>query len=629
MISITEEFTLDFDDDGIDDDDSPEGVQPVESLVLERYALDRYRLSLHELLAITRNPEGLVKALKDQRNARRFDKLHLGSMVARFKGHPSLALRNLEIQALNEFKQFDEARALALDVIKTSEPEIDKNPEARQAWIDAHGHLGRTCKQQYVDWAKDNPNQPLGEAQHKHLLEAMSAYGAPFRRFGEACLWHGINVVALLARGREDGVPLPATPDHAALATEIIASVDARAAKLVQLSKAGAKLDDAQKSDKAYLEGERAWDIATSAEAHVAIGKFGKARRLYAEFLTASTATARETKSFEAFSLESAFRQLDEVWRLGSKKSSPQAKGLLTSVKLAMARAPGTQVTFNREEAAHLVANPLESASDDLLEAQSSAFEAVHDGYSVLPAVTWHERFREVMCAIARIDLNRRGVDGKRPPRGSGFLIDGGELRDSWKGLTLFITNAHVVYPEPDKFGGQVRPIKPESAIVTFTVAEPDNEYRIKRVLWQSRHHDVVICELDRATAIKPLTGIELDLPAADEAFEITVVGHPGGREMSFAPSNLKLHRHDGPDAEKSGRPVLLHYRASTEPGNSGSPAFNWRTMRLIGVHHAGRGSVLEYRSSQGKVQRIDRGAADINEAIAICSIRQALGRAK
>jgi V8-like Glu-specific endopeptidase len=43
-----------------------------------------------------------------------------------------------------------------------------------------------------------------------------------------------------------------------------------------------------------------------------------------------------------------------------------------------------------------------------------------------------------------------------------------------------------------------------------------------------------------------------------------------------------------GPRTSLTDRPVYLHYKTPTEPGNSGSPVFETNDWTLVGLHRAG-----------------------------------------
>ena len=161
-------------------------------------------------------------------------------------------------------------------------------------------------------------------------------------------------------------------------------------------------------------------------------------------------------------------------------------------------------------------------------------------------------------------------------------------------------------------------------------MGDPGTDYKVSRVLWQSdrTQHDITICELTPTPQIEPLDEMEEVLPDLEsgESMEVTVIGHPSGRVLSFSPSNLQVEYHDGPDQLGLGRPVRIHYKSSTEPGSSGSPALDWRTMTLVGVHHAGVGRRYEYLPPKnGRFIRRELGKKEVNEAISIGSVYRAL----
>jgi V8-like Glu-specific endopeptidase len=93
-------------------------------------------------------------------------------------------------------------------------------------------------------------------------------------------------------------------------------------------------------------------------------------------------------------------------------------------------------------------------------------------------------------------------------------------------------------------------------------------------------------CELDTTvlTLDAPVGGVEAcrgttARPRRDGKQRVYVIGHPSGRELSYSIDDNVLLDYD----ER-----VLHYRAPTEHGSSGSPVFN-RDWEVLAVHHAGR----------------------------------------
>ena len=64
-----------------------------------------------------------------------------------------------------------------------------------------------------------------------------------------------------------------------------------------------------------------------------------------------------------------------------------------------------------------------------------------------------------------------------------------------------------------------------------------------------------------------------------------------------------------------------MHYRAPTEPGNSGSPVFETGNWSVIGLHHMGFDQFDGRAKLNGKP-----GTNHANEGISIKSIRRAVG---
>ena len=274
-------------------------------------------------------------------------------------------------------------------------------------------------------------------------------------------------------------------------------------------------------------------------------------------------------------------------------------------------------------------------------ERQGHSFEALHGGQLVQGPV-WLERMMARMAAIARIDHDPRySRSGARQPLGTGFLIDGGLIARPLKGRKLLVTNEHVLSAKR-RPSDRLPAIGPSEAMVEFTYGAPGEIFRVKRLLWLADRylHDVVICLLDRQPEIDAIDeaepGFLSRLEPAPESEEegyldsVTVIGHPRGRALEFPVDNLRVVRHDGPDLEGYGRPVRLLYKSPTEPGHSGSPVFDWRSLRLVGVHHAGRGRLYRYEATpSGLTPDLIEVVDGVNEAVTFESIARAILRTR
>src|SRR5687767_2256656 len=117
---------------------------------------------------------------------------------------------------------------------------------------EAQGLIGRVHKQVYV-----NAADPASRRNQMSLRKAISAYDTAYRSAPDTHLWHGINTVALSWRARRDLVTVDAAPDPVTMAREILEFIAVRAGR--------GRIDT--------------WDLATAAEASLAVGKPDDAKR--------------------------------------------------------------------------------------------------------------------------------------------------------------------------------------------------------------------------------------------------------------------------------------------------------------------------------------------------------------
>src|SRR6266481_3316741 len=135
---------------------------------------------------------------------------------------------------------------------------------------EANGLLGRIFKQLYV-----NADNPRTLRQQENIRKAVTYYYDVYCTDPGSHLWHGINVVALLARSRRDGIPMEGTEDEGALAQQILS-------KIVQGPDA---------------EGVNCWDRATLVEANVALNNLLEAANQLLYFVSDPAADAFEIAS--------------------------------------------------------------------------------------------------------------------------------------------------------------------------------------------------------------------------------------------------------------------------------------------------------------------------------------------
>jgi hypothetical protein len=170
--------------------------------------------------------------------------------------------------------------SIAINVLEAliADPQV---PPAEVA--EARGLLGRVHKQKYV-------NAP-SPTQKPALARAISEYRKVYESAPAIHLWHGINAVALKLRAERDGFD------------DVEADFDARAAAAHIL----AVIESKPEGGVAY------WDLATAAEACVALGNEDRALTWVRDYLAAPEVDAFEVGSF--------LRQLQEVWCIDEESS--------------------------------------------------------------------------------------------------------------------------------------------------------------------------------------------------------------------------------------------------------------------------------------------------------------------
>jgi len=429
---------------------------------------------------------------------------------------------------------------------------------------EASGLLGRAHKQIFLDAV--DPSSVVA----KHALrDAIEAYDDVYKRNPRSA-WHGVNLAALLHRADRLGVRAGRGVTARRVASSVIATIEAT-----------------PPHDRGV------WDLATLAEAHLAQGDWDAAEQSLREYVASPDVTS--------FEINSLLRQLTRVWDLESTGS--RGAGLVATLRAALLQLEGAQVDFAANDLSRLQAEQ---------SPQPAQLEAVLGPEGARTFAWWRTGLARAQgVAALRLHLADRV--------GTGFLVNARELGLPEDELVL-LTVAHAISAHP--IAGA---IGPEATEVVFEAANPSTVYRVSEILWESPVDLLDACVLrlsPRVSGIAPLP-LAQELPEPGQS-RVYLIGHPGGRELSFSLSDAHLIDHEGPPA---GRPQIpgvcrVHYQTHTEGGSSGSPVFNSTSWQVIAIHH---------KSQNVGMPRLNgvQGTYAAKEGIWIQSIVQAIASSK
>jgi len=430
-------------------------------------------------------------------------------------GVSSSQVRKLYAQAL-----IDSGLTAAAEMLLQS---IVQDPQSsRGEALEARGLIGRIYKQRYV-----NNNDPRSARNRGNLEHALNDYLYAYRLAPEQNLWHGVNVVALVARARRDRQSITDLPDAVALSQEILAVLARRE----------------RQSDSP----PPAFDVATKLEALVALGCDCEASDVALRYVDVSDA--------DAFEINSTFRQLTEVWQLNERE------------------APGNHVLpilragyLKRQGSAE--ARDVTKVGDEAV-AVSNAIKDLEKVFDADRMVTlkWYRKGLDQCSAVARIE--RRNGQG----HGTGWLVDAATFFPTRTGV-LLLTNAHVVSQHQSPVA-----ILPTNSQANFQALGKVCE--IEAVVWESpvQDLDTTFLSLKETPEVQPLSLHSLAAAMAEPPPRMYIIGHPGGRDLE-----LSLQDNQLVDCNER----FLHYRTPTEGGSSGSPVFEPEDWRVIALHHKG-----------------------------------------
>ncbi|HRO66213.1 MAG TPA: serine protease [Pseudobdellovibrionaceae bacterium] len=98
------------------------------------------------------------------------------------------------------------------------------------------------------------------------------------------------------------------------------------------------------------------------------------------------------------------------------------------------------------------------------------------------------------------------------------------------------------------------------------------------------RESDWAVFEVDRAPIkYSPVNIRDKVLP--NQA--LTILSHPEGRPLEWSRRCRSL-----PFVSGGNHPRSLHHQCDTQPGSSGAPVFDLRTMQIVGIHNGGFGGM-------------------------------------
>ncbi|MDX0852714.1 hypothetical protein GOD74_31050 [Sinorhizobium medicae] len=459
-------------------------------------------------------------------------------------------------QALIESGELIAAVAMLQGLIRRATPGASE-------WNEAQGLIGRAYKQIYIDAC----GSKLGMAEDA-LEAAIVAYRQVFDR-DPTQIWHGVNLVALLDRAERDGVRNPRFPRKGNLIEGLSREIELH-----------------------WLAGTlEAWDYASAAELSLARGDLDGVQRWLKKYLSAT--------DVDAFKIAGTLRQFTEVWRLRADEG--EAGAVIAVLRAALLR--------NRSGTLSLTPQQVRRTA----EADMVSFEKIL-GNTGVQTYWW---MRTAMNRARSVALIRQ-PDGRGV--GTGFLVRGRDLHEPLGDELFLLTNAHVVSDSAEQRGV----LRSDKASVAFEATADVNRtarrHRVREIVWNSPPE---LLDASLLRFVEPPVGIEPCpvselLPIADEDQRVYVIGHPLGGELSFSLQDNRLLDHEGPTSGKpaiAGR-VLLHYRAPTEPGSSGSPVFS-ADWDVIGLHHAGADFMPKLNGKQGTYAA--------NEGVWIRSIKVAL----
>lgn len=464
------------------------------------------------------------------RSGRHFEALKTLTDALNGMGHPDPRIRLLLAQGLIDTN----AASTAIDILKR----IKTDAGDTQTQIETSGLKGRAFKDLFLRMSK--------KANHRgsDLLNlAIGHYGDAFGKSGETDFWVGENLLALLRRAKADAIHVASDMDMDTIAAKITAVIEVT-----------------PEEKRSY------WHWATLTVVAVSRGDWDAASsHLGAAF--------RSKEGVDAFALAGTLRQLEEWWDI--TRPGHAGAGLIAALQAQLLQTSGGDLRLTGTQMQSVRAVPEDS------------FEKI---FGAKGPVTrrWMLRFLDAGASVGQItDAMGKGV-------GTCFIVEGAKFHESLAGERLILTNDHVVSPHPEHYSSNP-PLRINKTLVKFEVFSQSNglcEIAAKEIIWSSgaQDHDACLIRLadeipQDLNALSMVPYVPIVDPTAEES--IYIIGHPGGRSLSYSMQNNELLDHNCKTPLGDVMPCQIHYVTPTEPGSSGSPALN-ADLDVIGLHHAG-----------------------------------------
>jgi hypothetical protein len=496
--------------------------------------------------------------VEELRNARQYPLMtRLAEAIGRRRPEDART-RRLYAQALIEQGMV----TAALDVLSRLAARLPAGDPERREVI---GLLGRAHKQIFFD----APDKTTAGARNA-LRQALAIYRKPFDE-DTANTWHGVNLVALLARAGREGVRVGAGLKPDAVARKVIEALD-----------------------KVPPEKRDEWHLPTLAEASLGLGDWGAVEAALKGYVADEKA--------QAFQISSTLRQFTQVWDI--EAIDERGRALVDILRARLLEVSGGEVQLAPQALQQARTRP---------DPPPAQLEAV---LGELGAKTW-KWWRSGLDRASSVCSVRTKVGDRM---GTGWLVRAGALKREPEDELLVMTNFHVVNAQ-----GAHNGIAPESAEIVFEAVDANQAYTVREIVWSSPpdRHDCSLLRLAEplAASLQPLP-LARGLPLVDAAAHVYVIGHPGGRELAFSLQDNALLDHEGPPNGKATIEGVcrVHYRAPTEGGSSGSPVFNAALWEVIALHHSGGKLGMPRLNGQG-------GTYAANEGIAVQSIIAAMAQ--